>query len=144
MATNLHLLVGRILLALIFVFAGFAKLADPGTIDNAWSTAGMIAGKGLPLAVVLAYLAGLVELLGGLAILVGFQTRLAAWALAAFSVAAGLLFHTGTTGDAGMDVINQIMLMKNLAIAGGFLALAAHGAGAWSLDARRTGSLATA
>lgn len=144
MAANLQLLVGRILLALIFIFAGLAKLADPGTVENAWSTAGMIAGKGLPMPVILAYLAGLLEALGGLAVLIGFQTRIASWILAAFTVVAGLLFHTGATGDAGMDLINQIMLMKNLAIAGGFLALAAHGAGAWSLDARRAGSLATA
>lgn len=144
MATNLQLLVGRLLLALIFIVSGLAKLADPGTLDNAWSTAGMIAGKGLPMPVVLAYLAGLLEFAGGLAVLVGFQTRIASWLLAAFTVVAGLLFHTGATGDAGMDLINQIMLMKNLAIAGGFLALASHGAGAWSLDARRTGKLATA
>lgn len=134
---NVVLLVARIFLAVLFILAGFGKLADPGTADAAFSTAGMIAGRGLPAPVALAYLAGLVELLGGLAVLVGFQTRIAAWVLAAFSVAAALLFHLGSTGDATMDMINQIMLLKNFAIAGGFLVLAVQGAGALSVDARR-------
>jgi putative oxidoreductase len=134
---NVILLVARIFLAVIFILAGFGKLADPGTVENAFSTAGMIAGRSLPAPVVLAYLAGLLELAGGLAVLVGFQTRIASWALALFSVAAALLFHLAPTGDAGMDMINQIMLLKNFSIAGGFLVLALHGAGALSVDARR-------
>jgi putative oxidoreductase len=130
------LLVARIFLAAIFITAGFAKLGDPGTADAAFSTAGMIAGRGLPMPVLLAYLAGLVELVGGVVVLVGFQTRIASWALALFSLAAGFLFHFSPTGDQMMDMINQIMLMKNIAIAGGFLVLATHGAGALSVDAR--------
>lgn len=130
-------LVGRILIALIFVLSGFAKLTDPGTAENAYSAAGMVAGKGLPAPVILTYLAGLLELVGGLAIIVGYQTRIAAWALAAFSVVAGFLFHFGATGDATQDYINQIMLMKNLAMAGGFLVLATFGPGSLSIDARR-------
>ena len=106
---NAIVLVARIFLAAIFVLAGFGKLTDPGS-DVPFSTVGMIAGRGLPAPVVLAYLAGLVELLGGLAVLVGFQTRIAAWALALFCIAAGLLFHLGPTGDQMMDMINQIML----------------------------------
>lgn len=131
------LLVGRILLAIIFVLSGFAKLTDPGTAENAYSAAGMVAGKGLPAPVILTYLAGLLELVGGLAIIAGFQTRIAAWALAIFTVVAGFLFHFGATGDATQDYINQIMLMKNLAIAGGFMILATFGPGSLSVDARR-------
>ena len=141
---NVVVLIGRIFLAVMFVLAGFGKLTDPGTADAAFSTAGMIAGRGLPMPVVLAYLAGLVELLGGLAVLVGFQTRIAAWTLALFSLAAGFLFHFSPTGDPTMDMINQIMLMKNITIAGGFLVLATYGAGAYSVDAYRGSTLATA
>jgi putative oxidoreductase len=134
---NTVVLVARIFLAAIFVLSGFAKLTDPGSIELPFSTAGMIAGRGLPAPVVLAYLAGLLEFLGGVAVLIGFQTRIAGWALALFSIAAGLLFHLGATGDQTMDMINQIMLMKNVAIAGGFLLLAVYGPGALSVDARR-------
>ncbi len=102
------LLVGRIFLAILFILAGFGKLIDPGTPEAAFSTVGMIAGRGLPAPLVLAYLAGLVELLGGLAILVGFQTRIAAWALSVFTLATAFLFHFGATGDAMTDTINQI------------------------------------
>jgi putative oxidoreductase len=65
-------------------------------------------------------------------VIAGLWTRVAALALAAFSIAAALLFHANF-GDA----MQQINFMKNLAIAGGFLILAANGAGAWSVDARR-------
>jgi putative oxidoreductase len=74
------------------------------------------------------------ELAGGLALIVGWQTRLAALALAGFTLLAGILFHT--------DFANQmqsIMFMKNLAITGGLLGFAAAGAGGWSVDARRKG-----
>lgn len=134
---NVIVLVGRILLAALFLLAGFGKLTDPGSAEAAYSAAGMIAGRGLPAPVALAYLGGLVEVLGGLAVLIGFQTRIAAWALALFSVATAFLFHFGATGDATTDMINQIMFLKNLSIAGGFLVLGAHGAGALSVDARR-------
>jgi putative oxidoreductase len=134
---NVVVLLGRIFLAVLFILAGFGKLTDPGTQDAAFSTVGMIAGRGLPAPLVLAYLAGLVELLGGLAILVGFQTRIAAWALSIFTLATAFLFHFGATGDAMTDTINQIMFLKNFAIAGGFLVLGAYGAGALSVDARR-------
>ena len=75
---------------------------------------------------------GLLETVGGIAILVGYRTREAAWALAAFSVLTGLLFHFQPS-----DQMQMISFMKNLAIAGGFLSLANAGAGAFSLDARR-------
>ena len=74
----------------------------------------------------------LVEVGGALALIVGWQTRIAAWALAGFTLLAGLLFHN----DFG-NQIQLIMFMKNLAITGGLLILAANGAGAFSLDARR-------
>ena len=130
MSSNAILLVARILLSAIFILSGFGKLADAG------ATAGMIEPV-LPMPLVLAYLAGILELVAGIAVLVGFQTAIAAWALALFCIVSGVLFHTGSTGDAMMDMMNQISLMKNFAIAGGFLALAVAGPGSISVDSRR-------
>jgi putative oxidoreductase len=88
-----------------------------------------MASQGVPGALLPLVIA--VEVLGALAIIVGYRTRLVAAALAVFTLAAGLLFH-----NVPGDQTQQIMLLKNLAIAGGFLILFARGAGAWSLDAR--------
>ncbi|MGB7336026.1 MAG: DoxX family protein [Salaquimonas sp.] len=126
MNTNLTLLIGRILLAFIFIMAGASKF---GAIAG---TAGYIASKGLPAATLLAWAAAVFELVAGLMILVGFKTRLAAYALALFCLVAGLIFHFDPAVQAEM-----INFMKNLAIAGGFLALSVSGPGAYSLDARR-------
>ena len=139
MPQNAVVLVGRILLALMFVTAGFPKLMDPS------GTAGMITNAGLPAATALAYLAGIFEVVAGLFVLVGFQTRIAAYLLAAFSVFTALVFHSGTInipdfpeGANGLlTVFNGLMMWKNITIAGGFLVLAAFGPGSISLDARR-------
>ena len=125
MANNVLLLIARVLLAAIFVVSGIFKFVDLG------GTAGYISSVGLPAAGVLAFLAAAFETVGGLAILVGFQTRIVSYLLAAFCVFTAFVFHGAP------DQINQIMLMKNLAIAGGFLSLAIGGAGALSLDGRR-------
>lgn len=136
---NLLFLGGRILLSFMFIFAGYAKLVDPA------GTAGMITGAGLPAATALAYLAGLFELVAGLMILVGFYTKLAAILLALFCVFTAVVFHTGTImvpdwpeGALGLiNLFNGLIMQKNITLAGGYLALAAVGAGAYSLDARR-------
>lgn len=139
-ATNNGLLVlVRILLSFMFIMAGYGKLADPA------GTAGMISGAGLPAADLLAYAAGIYELVAGLFILVGFQTKITAWTVAIFCVFTGLVFHTGTVAIEGwpegalgwINTLNQIMVMKNLTLAGGYIALAITGAGAYSIDARR-------
>ena len=127
MNNNILLLIGRILLAFIFIMAGFSKF---GAIAG---TAGYIASKGLPLPTLLAWGAAIFELAAGIAILVGFKTRIAAYLLAAFCIVAALIFH--------FDPSNQgefISFMKNLAIAGGFLALSVSGPGSYSVDARRS------
>ncbi|MDI7864789.1 DoxX family protein [Rhizobiaceae bacterium n13] len=137
---DIILLVGRVLLSAMFILSGYPKLLDPA------GTAGMIAGAGLPAATLLAYVAGLFELVAGIAVLVGFQTRIAAILLAAFSLFTALVFHNGPinvpdfpeAANGLLSLFNHLMMMKNLAIAGGFLALAAAGAGAYSLDARRS------
>jgi putative oxidoreductase len=140
MTNNIIILIGRILLSIMFILSGFGKLTDPGM------TAGMITGAGLPAAMPLAYLAGIFELVAGLAILVGFQTKIAAWLLAVFCVFTGLVFHGGAINipsfspeaNGMLTVFNGIMMMKNITIAGGFLVLAAFGPGSISVDARRS------
>jgi putative oxidoreductase len=122
--TNAALLVGRILLAAIFVLAGYNKITGyAGSV--AYMEAYGLPGILLPGAI-------LFEFVGGLAIVAGFQTRLAALAIAAFSIIAALVFHNKLS-----EPMQMIMFMKNFAIAGGFLVLFASGPGAYSVDARR-------
>ncbi|MBB3121452.1 DoxX family protein [Pseudoduganella violacea] len=119
-------LAGRLLMALIFVFSAVGKISAPA------ATMGYISAMGLPFPVLgLAGAIG-VELIGGLLLAFGFQTRLVALGLAAFSVVTAVLFHNAI-GDQ-----NQLIhLLKNLAMAGGLLQIAAFGPGSLSLDARR-------
>jgi putative oxidoreductase len=123
-------IVGRVLLALMFILAGFGKLTD------LQGTAGYIASGGLPMASVLAVVVGLLELLGGLAIAVGFQARWAALALGLFTLAASVLFHKFWAVPADQAFVQQLMFMKNLSVAGGLFIVAALGAGPVSVDAR--------
>jgi putative oxidoreductase len=131
MAKNVLLLLSRLLLAALFVPSGFHTLGDIA------GSAGYFAGLGLPLPTLAAWGTGLFELIAGLAILLGLQTRIAALLLAAFCVAAGLIGHYGQGGgDATLAFLHSQMLMKDIAISGGFLALAMAGPGAISLDGR--------
>ncbi len=120
------ILLGRILIAVIFLLSGFGKLTAIS------GTAGYFGAMGLPVPTVTAIVVGLIELLGGLAILVGFQTRITAWGLAIFTIATALVAHTGWA-----DQNQMIHFLKNLAITGGFLVLASSGPGAYSIDAKR-------
>lgn len=139
MQSNAILLVARVLLAVFFIMAGVQKFTS---IDG---IAGYIASVGLPAPTVLAWLAATFEVVAGLAILIGFQTRIAALLLAAFCIFTAFVFHNGAIAmpdfpQAANDMLtqmNQGMMAKNLMIAGGFLALFVSGAGAWSVDARR-------
>ncbi|MDX8526273.1 DoxX family protein [Mesorhizobium sp. MSK_1335] len=131
MFRNALLLISRLLLAALFVPSGFQALT------NIAGTTSYFAGLGLPLPVLAAWGTGLFELIAGLLILIGLQTRIVALLLAAFSVAAGFIGHYGQgAGDATLAFLHQQMLMKDIAIAGGFLALAMAGAGVWSVDGR--------
>ena len=122
-------LVGRILLALIFITSGFSK------ITGFEGTVGYIASKGLPLPQVGAVIAILVELGGGLMLAIGFKARWAALALAIFTLAAGFLFHNyWDIADAGQKMGQQINFWKNVAIAGGMLMAFAFGPGRYSVD----------
>jgi putative oxidoreductase len=124
-------LAARILLALIFITSGWAKI---GGFDG---TVGYIASKGLPLPQVIAALTIVIELGAGLAVLFGWLTRWAALALGVFTLLAAFIFHAYWSMPAEQVMMQQINFMKNLAIAGGMLALAAYGAGAWSIDGKR-------
>ena len=128
---------GRVLLALMFVLSGFSKLT------NIAGTAGYIASGGLPAPAVLAVLVGLLELVGGLALIVGFQARWAGLALGVFTLVASLFFHKFWAVPADQQMVQQLMFMKNVAVAGGMFVVAALGAGPASLDQRR-GALAHA
>lgn len=130
--------IGRVLLALMFIMAGYGKLS------NISGTAGYIASGGLPMASVLAVVVGLLELLGGIAIAIGWQTRWAALALGLFTLVASLLFHKFWAVAPDQAYMQQLLFMKNLSVAGGLFIVAALGAGPVSLDARRAPRPATA
>jgi putative oxidoreductase len=115
---------GRTLLSLIFVVSGFGKISNFAGTQAYMETFG-VPGLLLPLVIAL-------EIAGGIAIAVGWQTRIAAFLLAGFSLLSALLFHANFT-----DQMQSIMFMKNLALAGAFLLIVATGAGPWSLDGRR-------
>ena len=124
-------LAGRILLAVLFLPAGIGKLTGfAGTV-------GYIASVGLPLPQAAAAIALIVEIVGGIALIVGFNTRIAALVLSIFTLVASIFFHNFWTLPADQQMMQQIMFFKNIAVIGGLLTLAAWGAGAWSLDARR-------
>ncbi len=118
---------GRVLLAAIFIWSGFGKLMMPA------AAIGYIAHVGLPVPPVAYAVAVIVECAGGLALLAGLATRWVALALALFCLVTAFAVH----GFA--DLNNQIHALKNIAMAGGFLFVVAHGAGAWSVDAMRGG-----
>ena len=128
---NVAALLGRILLSLIFITSGFGKIAGFAGV------VGYIGSKGLPAASVVAVLTILVELGGGLAVLVGFLSRWAALALAVFCVLAAFIFHTYWGVPADQVMGQQINFWKNISIAGGFLMLTAFGPGGISIDAKR-------
>ena len=124
-------LVGRLLLAWMFVPAGWSKIAGfSGSV--AYSTA-----AGLPLPEVGVAIALLIELVGGIALLVGFGTRWAAAALALFTAVAAFFFHDYWNMPQAQQMMQQLMFGKNLAITGGLLAFAAFGAGRLSVDGKR-------
>ena len=116
-------LIGRVLLAHIFLLAGISKITGYAGTQGYMESMG-VPGMLLPLVILL-------EIGGALALIVGWQTKWAAWALAAFSIIAALVFHSNFT-----DQMQSILFMKNLAMAGGLLVLAAHGPGSLSLEKR--------
>ncbi len=112
---------GRVLLAMIFIMSGLNKISTYAGTQGYMEAMG-VPGAVLPLVIAL-------EVLGGLALVIGFQARLAALGLAGFSLLSAVLFHADFS-----DQMQMMMFMKNITIAGGFLMIVAHGAGAYALD----------
>jgi putative oxidoreductase len=129
-------LVARLLFALMFLPAGLMK------ITGFEGTVGYIASVGLPLATVGAIVAIIVEVAGSAALIAGYGTRIAALTMAVFTLVASFFFHNFWSVPADQQMVQQLMFFKNIAIVGGLLAIAAFGAGAWSLDARREAAAA--
>ncbi len=119
--TGIIQLAGRIMLALIFILAGVGKIMDPA------GTAGYMQAMGVPTLLLWPTIA--LEVLGGIAIAIGFKTRYAAFALAGFSVLAAVLFHANFA-----DKMQMILFLKNIAMAGGLLLLATSPRTAFSVD----------
>ncbi len=124
-------LAGRLLLALLFLPAGISK------IGGFAGTVGYIGSVGLPMPSFAAALALVVEIAGGLALIVGFGTRWAALALALFTLVASFFFHNYWAMPVDKQMMQQLMFFKNIAIVGGLFTIAAWGPGAWSVDAKR-------
>jgi len=125
---NTAALVGRILLAVIFITSGFGKITG---YDG---TAGAMAAKGLPMVGVLLPLTILTELGGGILLAIGWKARWAALALAGFTILAALVFHNFWAVEAAQKMMQQINFMKNVAITGGMLMVFAFGPGRYSVD----------
>ena len=113
--------IGRLFLSMIFIFSGFTKITGYAATQGYMESMG-VPGMLLPLVIA-------VELLGGIAILLGFKARLVAILMAGFSIVSALLFHQFWIDESQMNPF-----MKNIAMAGGFLMIFAHGAGAYSID----------
>lgn len=130
--SNLSVLVGRIGLSAIFLLSGIAKLGAGYAPTQSYMESMGVSGGLLPFVI-------LAEVAGGLAVLSGFLTRWAAIGLALFSIASAFLFHFQLA-----DQAQFVHFFKNLAMAGGFLVLAAQGAGAFSIDSWRASHRAKA
>ena len=117
-------LVARLMMGQIFLIAGLQKIGGYEGTQGYMESAG-VPGMLLPLVI-------LVEAGGGLALIIGWQTKLVAMVLALFTLAAAVLFHNNVA-----DQMQMIMFMKNIAISGGLMLLAVYGAGGYSVDSRR-------
>lgn len=117
--------VGRVLIAVLFLLSGLGKIAAPAM------TQGYIASAGIPVPLLGYLVAIIVEVGGGLLLVIGYQTRIVALVMAGFALVAGLAFHHDFA-----DQNQMIHFLKNISIAGGLLQVVAFGAGSLSLDAR--------
>jgi len=120
---NVAELGGRVLLAVLFLVSGLGKIASYAI------TAGYLAAVGLPSALLPVVIA--TEVLGAIAIVAGWRTRITAFLLAGFTLLSALIFHNDFA-----DQVQLVMFLKNVSIAGGFLLLVANGAGRLSVDGR--------
>ena len=118
--------VGRLLIAALFLISGLGKIAAPA------ATQGYIASAGLPFPLLAYVVAIVIEIGGGILLILGYQSRIVASVMAVFTVAAALSFHVDFADQ------NQIAhFLKNISITGGLLQVVALGAGTFSIDGRR-------
>jgi putative oxidoreductase len=122
---------GRLLMASVFLPAGYGKITAAG------ATAGYLVAGGLPQSPALAVAVGLFELAAGVMLVVGYKARWAALALALFTLVASLLFHNFWSAPTGQQLTQQLLFSKNIGLVGGLMFLAALGAGPWSMDTAR-------
>lgn len=125
---GLWLLLGRLGLGALFAWSGARKLMDPAGLT------GMLTAKGWPAPMAMAYLAGAVEVIGGVLLIIGLKARTAAFALIVFTIIATWLAHAFWLLDGPVRVQQQIQFFKNLAIIGGLLFVFGRGAGTFSAD----------
>ena len=116
--------IGRLLISFMFLMSGLNKIGNYSNTSS-WMEAMGVSGSFLPLVIIF-------EMLAAVAVIVGWQTKIAAFLLAGFCILSGLIFHSNFYNQ-----VEMIMFMKNIAIAGGFLVLVANGAGNYSLDNRK-------
>ena len=127
-ARDLAALAGRLLLAFMFVYAGFGKV---GGFEG---TAAYIASRNVPMPAVATSIAIVVEVVGGLMLVIGWKARWAALVVAVFTFFASILFHDYWTMAGEAAQVNQLMFMKNVSVIGGLLMVFALGPGRWSVD----------
>ena len=129
---NIAPLVGRVMIAAIFILAGFEKLQHWNASALSMAQHGMtMIGPSLALAIV-------IEIGAGLALIIGFRTRLMALTLFMFTLVVSFVMHDfWTIGDADLARVEMQLFAKNMAIAGGLLMLVGLGAGGWSYDSAR-------
>jgi putative oxidoreductase len=121
--------IGRLLFVLIFLMSGFTHFAK--------QTIGFAASQGVPMASVLVPLSGIIALIGGLSILLGYRARLGAWLVAIFLIGVTPMHKFWGISDPMMQQMQMVMFMKNLTMLGGALLITQFGSGPWSLDARK-------
>ena len=122
------LVAGRVLFSLIFILSSFGHFKS--------ETIAFAASKGVPLASVLVPLSGVIELLGGFSILIGYRARIGAWLIVLFMIPVTLTFHQFWTVQDPMALqMEFVMFLKNVSMTGGALILAYFGAGELSIDA---------
>ena len=124
--TNIYAAVGRFLIAIVFILSGIGKIAAPGM------TEGYIESVGLPAPLLGLLVAIAIETGGGVLLLIGYQTRIVSLVIAAFTLATAVFFHNDFA-----DQNQMIHFLKNIALIGGLLQIAAFGAGSLSIDNRR-------
>ncbi|MBV8248709.1 MAG: DoxX family protein [Comamonas sp.] len=124
-------LLGRVLIALLFLPAGIQKLTGfAGSV-------GYAAAAHMPLPQIAVAVGLVIEIVGGLAMLLGWKTRCVALILGFFTLVASFFFHNFWSVPADAAMVQQLLFWKNIALVGGLLGYAAHGAGAWSVDGRK-------